>query len=164
MLRLAHNSWQREWRGYRQLAPESRGLFWRAWVLLALTNIGLRVLGFRRWKALLERNSERDCRRGALPTTDAMMHAERIARAVRSAALRKRPSPSCLQRSVVLWYLLRRRGLPADLCIGGRRGEAGFEAHAWVEYAGLALNNGGDTHEGYARFGNAEASAAERQG
>jgi len=50
--------------------------------------------------------------------------------------LRKWPPPwryTCLKRSVVLYYLLRKAGLPANLHIGVRRSEAGtFVAHAWL--------------------------------
>jgi hypothetical protein len=50
--------------------------------------------------------------------------------------LRQWPPPwryTCLKRSVVLYYLLRKAGSPATLHIGVRRNEAGaFVAHAWL--------------------------------
>ncbi|MEO8201268.1 MAG: lasso peptide biosynthesis B2 protein [Gemmatimonadota bacterium] len=44
---------------------------------------------------------------------------------------------TCLTRSIVLYHLLRRNGLPVELCLGVRRGVNGMDAHAWLE-----LNNG----------------------
>ena len=43
------------------------------------------------------------------------------------------PSSNCLDQSLVLWWMLRRRGVAADMHIGGRKEAANFEAHAWVE-------------------------------
>ena len=43
---------------------------------------------------------------------------------------------TCLRESLVLNVLLRRRGVPAALCIGVRR-EVGLTAHAWVDIPGI---------------------------
>ncbi len=45
----------------------------------------------------------------------------------------------CLQRSAVCVWLLRRRGIPADLVLGVRTFP--FEAHAWAELAGRVIND-----------------------
>ncbi len=54
--------------------------------------------------------------------------------------LHRLPRPwsySCLKRAVVLFYLLRRAGRPASLCIGVRRETDGdLAAHAWLARAG----------------------------
>jgi len=47
---------------------------------------------------------------------------------------------TCLRQSLVVWFLLRRRGLPAELRIGARKVEDRLEAHAWVESNGLCLD------------------------
>ena len=46
----------------------------------------------------------------------------------------------CLTRSLVLQYLLTRRGGEAQLCLGVRKLTGQFEAHAWVEVEGVPLN------------------------
>lgn len=46
---------------------------------------------------------------------------------------------ACLQRSVVTTRLLRRHGVRAELVIGCR--PLPFESHAWVEVAGLIVND-----------------------
>lgn len=47
---------------------------------------------------------------------------------------------SCLHRSLVLWWLLERRGFEAALRFGARKHEGRLEAHAWVEHAGAPVH------------------------
>jgi hypothetical protein len=46
---------------------------------------------------------------------------------------------ACLQRSAVATWLLRGHGVAADLVIGYR--PIPFESHAWVEVAGIVIND-----------------------
>ncbi len=46
----------------------------------------------------------------------------------------------CLVRSMILWTMLRRRGVAADLRVGFRKRAGKIEGHAWVEYAGTPIN------------------------
>lgn len=59
---------------------------------------------------------------------------------------------SCLEESLGLWYLLQAQGLHAQLRIGVRKSDGKFEAHAWVERDGEALNQPGAVHKHYAAF------------
>ena len=54
----------------------------------------------------------------------------------------------CLEQSLVLYYLLRRCGQPAELRIGVQPYR--FRAHAWVEIDGCPINERGDTTRGLA--------------
>jgi hypothetical protein len=59
----------------------------------------------------------------------------------------------CLERSLTLWWLLRRRGVGAEVELGVRKTDAGeLEAHAWVEVAGRVVNDGDDVRERFAAF------------
>ncbi len=58
----------------------------------------------------------------------------------------------CLTRSLVLQFMLRRRNIPATLRLGVRTITGQFEAHAWVEYEGSALNELEDVRTVYAPF------------
>jgi hypothetical protein len=49
-------------------------------------------------------------------------------------------APTCLEQSLVLAAMLRRRGLDAKLRIGARKQAGRFEAHAWVELDGAMLD------------------------
>ena len=65
-----------------------------------------------------------------------------MARIVDTAARHSLKLPSCLEQSLVLWWLLHRQGIAAELRIGARKETNQFEAHAWVELEGVALNDG----------------------
>ena len=59
---------------------------------------------------------------------------------------------SCLAKSLTLWWLLERQGIASHLRIGIRKENEKFEAHAWVEREGLALNEPEEHHRHYAAF------------
>ena len=71
---------------------------------------------------------------------------------VRSAAHHGIVQSSCLEESLTLWHLLRMQGYEAKLRIGVRKTGGKFEAHAWVEYEGTALNQPEQVHQHYAAF------------
>jgi hypothetical protein len=66
--------------------------------------------------------------------------AKRTAELVERTADSLRPRPRCLVRSLVIEAMLHRHGEPAVLRLGARR-QSVFEAHAWVELDGVALND-----------------------
>lgn len=60
----------------------------------------------------------------------------------------------CLGRSLVLWFLLRRRGVDAELVIGAEAPRGGeLPAHAWVEVAGEPVNDALDVRDRFGSFG-----------
>ena len=65
--------------------------------------------------------------------------------------------PRCLLRSLALGWFLGRRGIPFKIRIGVPAGKAAvgpgdFSAHAWVEHAGVVLNDKEDIAEQYPPF------------
>ena len=59
----------------------------------------------------------------------------------------------CLGRSLALWFILRRRGIDAEFVIGAdapQRGE--LQAHAWVEVAGVPVNDAPDVRKRFGGF------------
>jgi hypothetical protein len=58
-----------------------------------------------------------------------------------------------LRRALVVWWLLRRRGLPAEMCFGVRRSGGQLEAHAWVTVGGEVVSEEDGTHLGYQALG-----------
>lgn len=138
---------------WRSLAPwERRLLLWLA-ILLPLIGAAVQLLGYARSRALLERlprPSEGATRaHTAASTADT---AQRIARLVSVAANRGPYRATCLRQSIALWWLLRRRGIAAELRIGVRKDEGELQAHAWVEHEGRALNDPRGVTRGYAAF------------
>lgn len=132
----------------RQLAPPERSALLGALVALPAVSIGVRGFGYRRVRRLLAALT-------APPPEappDADRQAERLAVLVRAAARRGPHRPKCLAESLVLWSLLRRRGIESDIHIGVRKKEGGFAAHAWVEHGGRPLNDAPDVRDRYAAF------------
>ncbi len=59
---------------------------------------------------------------------------------------------NCLEESLTLWHLLGKQQIPARLRIGVRKNNGVFEAHAWVEHDGVALNEPESIHLHYSAF------------
>lgn len=144
--------WERL-RRFRALGPNARGLFLRAAVLLPLVSLSLRLRGFRSTQATLQKQLTRS---GSIrydpPAPGKAAHTALIARMVRAAAYRNLGTATCLERSLVLWWLLGRQGIVSSVRIGTRKTGLKFEAHAWVECDGMALNEPEEVHEHYAAF------------
>ncbi len=87
-----------------------------------------------------------------------------IARAEGSAARHLFFKPNCLVQSLTLLAMCRTRGIAAELRIGARNEGGAFQAHAWIELNGEALNDTGAGHEHFVPFGEtmpvAESGAA----
>jgi hypothetical protein len=115
--------------------------------LVPATQVSLRFRGFSRTARTLARWS----RRSPIPSDPE--GARESAEAVNLVAGRAVVGARCLGRSLVLWFILRRRGIDAEFVIGAdapRKGE--LEAHAWVEVAGVPVNDAPDVRERFGSF------------
>lgn len=122
--------------------PERRLLF----VCLVATPFvagGLAIFGFKRSHAFMARRSRP---RGApLPTAQAAeARARSAARVVAIAAGRGPVRATCLRRSLLLWWLLKREGIETVVRVGVNRESGTLNAHAWVEYLGRPVNDADD--------------------
>ena len=90
--------------------------------------------------------------RSVIPAEDALARAQVIAGLVAVAASHSPVRVSCLHRSLVLWGLLRRHGIPCEIRLGACTESGPFEAHAWVQCAGVALNGHPDDLSRYSSF------------
>lgn len=106
-----------------------------AMCLLPTTGTLLSLVGFRRCLALFNGICGRSDR------SDPSLPPEAIAWCVAAAANHGLYAGNCLKRSMTLWFLLRRRGIPAELRIGSRITKGKFEAHAWVQSGEAVLND-----------------------
>jgi Transglutaminase-like superfamily len=140
--------WERL-RRFNALERGARGLFLRAAVLLPLISLSLRLRGFRKTQAFLQRflSTPND-----VADFSASARADLTVRMVRAAIRHCVGHPTCLEESLALWWLLGRQGIATELRIGVRKHGEKFEAHAWVERAGTALNEPESLHEHYAAF------------
>jgi Transglutaminase-like superfamily len=140
-------------RRFKALEPRARGLFLRAAVLLPFISLSLRLRGFRATQSSLQKRLPRSLT--AVSDQSSRTQAESTAlsaRMVRAAAHRTWGTPQCLEQSLALWWLLGRRGISTSVRIGTRKTGEKFEAHAWVECDGVALNEAEEPHEHYAAF------------
>jgi hypothetical protein len=140
--------WERL-RRFNALERGARGLFLRAAVLLPLISLSLRLRGFRKTQAFLQRflSTPND-----VADFSASARADLTVRMVRAAIRHSVGHPTCLEESLALWWLLGRQGIATELRIGVRKHGEKFEAHAWVERAGTALNEPESLHKHYAPF------------
>lgn len=118
------------WRKFRALNHDERRMLAQAFVLLPLIALGLRCLGLRRCQALLATFAPSPAPSGSSNPTSVIAAADY---AVAVAAYRGLHQANCLQRSLVIWWLLRRARVTVELQIGARKDVNGFKAHAWIE-------------------------------
>lgn len=142
---------RRRWQQLGELSGAERRTLLQALALLPLATVGRHVLSYRRLRSLLgvllpSRAAS------SLPSSESWPRAERVARVVQIAARHSLLRPNCLDRSLVLWALLRRRGIESTLRFGTRKDGARFEAHAWVELEGVVLNDTADVGQRFAAF------------
>ena len=146
--------WERL-RRFSALERPARRLFLRASVLLPFISLSLRLRGFGKTQAFLQKSltASGKIKNPLDPGLPAL-----AARMVRAAGHHGFGPPTCLAESLALWWLLGREGIASDLRVGIRKDGEKFEAHAWVEHEGKALNEPEATHLHYAAFDAALAS------
>ena len=126
-------------------------MFWRAAILLPWLRWSLRLRGYSKTFASLQKRvppatKEADNRPGEREEVQAACRT--VIAALRYSLLQY----TCLEESLTLWYVLRKNGIAASLRIGVRKENEKFEAHAWVEHRGEALNQDEAMHRHYAAF------------
>lgn len=75
-----------------------------------------------------------------------------LAEAVNIAARHTPFHATCLTRSLLLCWLLRRRGVSSELRIGVNLSAGMLRAHAWVECAGQPVNDRADIADEFRPF------------
>ena len=126
-------------------------MFRSAAILLPLVRWSLRLRGYGRTFTSLQKRAQFQTR-GTENQPEPREAVEATCRMVRAALRYSVARFTCLEESLTLWYLLRKQGIPACLRIGVRKENEKFEAHAWVEHRGEALNQDEAMHRHYAAF------------
>lgn len=138
------------WRKFRELRWSERGFLAVAIGGLLAVGAALALLGFERSLAWLRRSSRPRQRRRAEPED-----IDRLRRQAHLIAIAARYGPyraTCLRRSLLLWWVARRRGFDPQLRIGVRRQSRTMTAHAWIELEGELLNDRAEVVANYAAF------------
>jgi hypothetical protein len=120
---------------YRALTAREQKVLLASLALLPLFWLGLWLAGFQRCQAWLDRSPI--ARRAPLSQSEAA----ELGVAVNRAANHVLGPASCLTRSLLLRWLLRRYGTTSDLRIGVRFEQGKLAAHAWVEKDGIPVND-----------------------
>jgi len=141
--------WER-FRRFSALERPAQSLFLRALVLLPVVSLSLRWRGFRATQAALQRFLPNSKAKAKSP--NAWERAKLTAHMVYAADRHGLVHPTCLALSLTLRWLLERQGIESHLRVGIRKENGKFEAHAWVERDGVALNEPEKHHHHYAAF------------
>ncbi len=125
---------------------------WRAMaaslVLVPAVEIALHRRGFLSTARYLGKRSDRP---SVAPDLEA---SRRLSEAVAIIAGRRVVGAPCLSRSLVVWFLLRRHGIDAEVVIGAEPPAGGvLPAHAWVEVDGVPVNDVPTVRDRYGSFG-----------
>ena len=134
---------------FNGLSPAQQRMLLAAWLWLPFFWLGLRVLGLPRLQSFLQ------CRPlaaepASVPT---LPEIQGFGDAVNIAARYSPLRTTCLTRSLLLGWLLRRRGVTSELRIGVRLTQGMLDAHAWVECEGVPVNDRPDVKAQFAAFG-----------
>lgn len=138
---------------FRTLPPRERRLVTQGAIVWSTAKLALRVVGFRKSSAILQRLTPRP--EHVATEWTAEDEATRVERAQRLLELLVKWKPGiddCLPRSLLLRWLLGQQGVASELRIGARTVHGEMQAHAWIEYLGRPLNEDENVHERYAAF------------
>jgi hypothetical protein len=142
-------------RRFSALERQAQKLFMRASVLLPLISVSLKLRGFRKTKASLQYFLSTPC---GSRNPESQARAVMTAQMVRAAGRYGIGQANCLKASLALWWLLARQGIASDLRVGVLKDGEKFDAHAWVECGGAALNEPETRHQHFRAFDAALAS------
>jgi hypothetical protein len=121
-------------------------------ILLPLTAMALRLAGLRRSQRMfsyfLLNNPVRKTKQSEATIARALRISRLVGVAVRYGVCRA----NCLQRSLALWWILRRNGIYSELYIGTRKEVGLLKAHAWIEVESVVLNDNDDIRRRYEPF------------
>jgi hypothetical protein len=132
---------------FRALSSVGQRTLLYAAALMPVFWLGLRLLGLPRFQARLQRSTVTRDAAMTLPDVQA------LGELVNIAARHTLGPRTCLTRSLLLGWLLRRRGVESQLRIGVRLTNGRLDAHAWVECDGVPVNDQPDVSTQFASFG-----------
>ncbi|MGB7443771.1 MAG: lasso peptide biosynthesis B2 protein, partial [Coleofasciculaceae cyanobacterium] len=135
---------------WKKLSLYENYLLLQALTLLPLLALSLKLLGFKRTQAILSNFLPPELYSDAPSSSAAILPIVKIVK----IATKYYSWATCLKKSLVLWYLLRRQGIAAELQIGTRFEQGEFQAHAWVEYQGCVVGDRQGVKQHFTAFDN----------
>lgn len=137
---------RRAWQRWRELTVKERLILLEALLLMPVAGLLLRLLRYQKVLHGLERLTPLGKRQ---PGEVTAVKLKRVGELVNIAAWRGVYTATCLRRSLVLWWMLRRRGVDSKVRIGVRNDGGEFASHAWVEWEGVVINDRADVVDHY---------------
>ena len=113
-----------------------------AWLIAA--TIGSRALPPRAALRATSRVAERIAPTGRV-AADERLSAD--AHAIASSLASRLPIANCLDEAIAARLWLARRGVRADVVVGMRRADGGWDGHAWFEHGGVSYGAGELSHK-----------------
>lgn len=145
---LAINSWRK----LKELSWSELMLLMQSLLLLPLVAFGIKFFGLRRFYGAIANFSHK---KDKLQESGGIKQARAIAKLVEIASRYGLYKPNCLQKSLLLWWLLQQRDIESELRIGVRKQKEILAAHAWVECQGCILNDRSDVDRFFPPFAGA---------
>ena len=133
----------------------ARGLFLRATAVLPVIFISLKMRGFGATQEFLLRSfpiAPQTSQQDSIQVVDDRKRTQLTSRMIDAAVRHVWRASTCLEKSLALWWLLGRQGIACEVRIGARKQGGKFEAHAWLERDGVAINEPQQEHRHYAAF------------
>lgn len=140
--------WSTRLARWRAFSPAQRWAFCLAWCGLPLMWWAMKTRPLPRLHARLTAQ----IRHLPPPTSAQLAEAHALGEAVNAAARHTPFAATCLSRSLVLLWMLGRRGVAADLRIGAQMSSGQLAAHAWVECDGQPVNDRADVAQAFTPF------------
>jgi hypothetical protein len=105
-------------------------------VLLAAARLLIKFVSFRWWRSMIAFGHEQN-REPAAVSKAQMVQASRIGKLISQMAERMPFQAVCLPQAMTGRWMLKRRGLPARIIMGARKGRSGkpIKLHAWLMVA-----------------------------
>jgi hypothetical protein len=132
-------------RGWLALSGSQRASLVAMMIALPSIAVALRLFDYQSTRQWLERHSLRAGSRSAGAGDFAA--AQDLANLASIAGRHGAIKATCLRQSLLVYWLLRRRGLNPDIKLGVRKHDGIFDAHAWVELDGVALAQSDPVHQ-----------------
>ena len=136
----------------KTLSLEEWWLLLSAMILLPLVALSLRLKGFKQTQDSMRRFISMELNLTA-PNEAEMEKARIVARMVAVAAGHGAYKANCLKQSLVLWWMLARRGIKSEIVFGVQKESVNnFNAHAWVECNEVNLSDSEEVQLKFASF------------
>jgi hypothetical protein len=119
---------------WKHLTHQERSILTRSLFVVPLITLLLKTTGLKTTQTLITRSLHLTPPHAPIPfkTTIGM---------VKIAIHYHKRWNNCLRQSYLIWYLLQKQGIPAQLQVGVRFDDQEFQAHAWVEYQGQVIGD-----------------------